>query len=481
MKPFVILSLALACTAAPQKRKATPTEEADAGTPASTGGRGGTADAGPRGGSSGGSTGALDASAPATGGRGGASGSGGSSAGSGGFVGSLDAGMLVPESDAGGKTFEAPPAPWKGADIGNVGSIKGRFAHQHNGLFVLGGGTDIGGTADSLYMVYYPLVGDGEFVVRNPGLSGPSDDAKSGGMIRASLDANAPHIFIGFGGKTAGSAFQLVRSTAGGNTTRTDYAGVDNNSVFRIVRAGNTFTLFRNGMMASTTTIAMPQTVYAGFVFSAGIADVEGGATYGKESWITYGLPTGWAHADVETNLGVAVFANNVLTLAGYGANFVDDAVGQERFGWISQSATGDTTLTAKITSMTGVASTARVGLMMREGGSSASAAHAMIYVAPDGTGLVFRHRDAPDKNVVVGTPKADLKPPIWLRLSRAGTTITGKYSTDGTTWTMLDSATVTLTAPKIGPFVNSGKYTVGPEGVNTAKIENLASTPGAQ
>jgi regulation of enolase protein 1 (concanavalin A-like superfamily) len=39
------------------------------------------------------------------------------------------------------------------------------------------------------------------------------------------------------------------------------------------------------------------------------------------------------------------------------------------------------------------------------------------------------------------------LHAPIWLKLTRSGTTFTGYYSTDGTTWTPAGSATVASAA----------------------------------
>jgi hypothetical protein len=60
------------------------------------------------------------------------------------------------------------------------------------------------------------------------------------------------------------------------------------------------------------------------------------------------------------------------------------------------------------------------------------------------GLAIIGRARFADAQDVKVQRP-GSLPLPCWLRLVRAGTTVTGQRSTDGVTWTTVGSATVSL------------------------------------
>jgi regulation of enolase protein 1 (concanavalin A-like superfamily) len=80
----------------------------------------------------------------------------------------------------------------------------------------------------------------------------------------------------------------------------------------------------------------------------------------------------------------------------------------------------------------------ARAGLMIREG-LAAGAREADLVLFASQHGVVFEWRDTTDAagtqadNPLIAPEK--LVPPVWLRMTRKGDTITAEYSTDGTTW----------------------------------------------
>jgi len=87
------------------------------------------------------------------------------------------------------------PKPWSNADIGSVGS-KGDASYA-NGIFTLtGSGADIWGTADAFQFAYQSLNGDGTLVARVTSLDYTHFWAKTGVMIRESLNANARHAMV---------------------------------------------------------------------------------------------------------------------------------------------------------------------------------------------------------------------------------------------------------------------------------------------
>ncbi len=108
---------------------------------------------------------------------------------------------------------------WAATDIGEV-SIPGA-AGQSNGTFALRvAAADIGGTADRLHFVWHPLRGGGEIAVRVLGLEAGDLEAKTGVMIRETLQPNARFAFAQL--TADGKARLHSRAQAGGEAVRTE-------------------------------------------------------------------------------------------------------------------------------------------------------------------------------------------------------------------------------------------------------------------
>ena len=93
---------------------------------------------------------------------------------------------------------------------------------------------------------------------------------------------------------------------------------------------------------------------------------------------------------------------------------------------------------------MTGTQVWTKAGVMIRDSIDPASA-HAFMLVSV-GRGLALQYRPstgAATAHVSGGTGTA----PRWVRLTRAGSTLTGSVSTNGTTWTTVGQVNVTLGA----------------------------------
>ncbi|MFN2384739.1 MAG: cellulose 1,4-beta-cellobiosidase, partial [Thermoanaerobaculia bacterium] len=84
---------------------------------------------------------------------------------------------------------------------------------------------------------------------------------------------------------------------------------------------------------------------------------------------------------------------------------------------------------------------------------------HAIMLITP-ANGLNFQHRPtAGAASLTVAGPSATA--PRWVRLVRAGNTLTGFQSPDGTAWTEVSSATIPMAAEVfIGLAVTSHKNT---------------------
>jgi len=106
----------------------------------------------------------------------------------------------------------------------------------------------------------------------------------------------------------------------------------------------------------------------------------------------------------------------------------------------------------------------AKSGIMIKQSTTSGSS-YALLAVTP-GNGITFQY----NYNSSVSGGSYTL--PAWLKLTRAGNTITAYSSADGTIWTQVGTATISMSDPvTVGIFVcahNAGA-------LNTSKFDNVS------
>ncbi len=119
-------------------------------------------------------------------------------------------------------------------------------------------------------------------------------------------------------------------------------------------------------------------------------------------------------------------------------------------FHFVHRPLTGDGTVTAHVLTQQRTGPSARAGLMIKAS-TEQGAPYASLAVTP-GRGVQMQADFGPD---IAGTAGAA---PIWLRLIRTGTAITGYESADGTTWREVGSVTVASLpqTAQVGLFVTS-------------------------
>lgn len=171
----------------------------------------------------------------------------------------------------------APGAPvvvtgsWLGQDIGAVGQAGN--ATSSGGTFTIGAsGADIWGGADAFYYVYQGLSGDGEITARVASLDNTDAWAKSGVMIRESLNADSAFAMTVVT-PSNGTTLQHRTSTGAGATMVAGPVGAAPRWV-RLSRSGGTFTGYVSGDGSSWSTvgtiaIGMANSVYVGLCVTA--------------------------------------------------------------------------------------------------------------------------------------------------------------------------------------------------------------------
>jgi hypothetical protein len=183
-------------------------------------------------------------------------------------------------------------------------------------------------------------------------------------------------------------------------------------------------------------------------------------------------LPSAWVGRDIGA-VGVPgsfSVASGVFTIRASGTDIWGST---DEFYYVYQPMSGDGEITARVTGLQNTAPWAQAGVMIRETLTGNSRHAFMMVSAQNGLDLEYR--------TTTGGPTAEVyrgnngRVPVWVRLVRTGNTFKGYYSTDGVSWTLQGSVTVTMgSSVYIGLGVSSLKNTV----LNTATLDNVRVVP---
>lgn len=156
-------------------------------------------------------------------------------------------------------------------------------------------------------------------------------------------------------------------------------------------------------------------------------------------------LPTPWLHADIGS-VGVAGSASYddpsaTFTINGAGADIWGTA---DALHYAYQALSGDGSIVARVGSVSNTAAWVKAGVMIRES-LDANAAQATMLVSYS-KGLAFQRRTATG-GTTTSTAGAFAAAPYYVRLDRAGTSISAYQSVDGITWTLVGTDTFSMGA----------------------------------
>ncbi|HUK35377.1 MAG TPA: phospholipase D-like domain-containing protein, partial [Vicinamibacterales bacterium] len=188
-----------------------------------------------------------------------------------------------------------------------------------------------------------------------------------------------------------------------------------------------------------------PGTSYVWKVVSRTFANLT--ATSDIESFSTAGaasnLPSPWLSQDVGATgvAGSSTYNAGTFAITGAGADIWGSA---DAFQFAYQMLSGDGQIIARVASIQNTNSFAKAGVMLRAS-TSASSQHVILDLRPTGDiEFMTRSTNGGSTSWLAGAVQAA---PVWLRLARSGSTVTGSISTDGTTWTTVGSTSISFPA----------------------------------
>lgn len=350
-------------------------------------------------------------------------------------------------------TVGALPSPWSTTDIGQaVGGVAGT---DGNTFVLCGFGADIWDTADAGRLVHRSMSGDFRITARVDSLTAGNAWAKAGIVLRDGSAAGAANAYV-LCSRDHGVRYQQ-RSSGGAATTSAAGSPGAAPRWLRLQRVAGRIIASESAdgsawTVVSDTTSFLPDQVLVGMLVTG--HDTANAATARFSGVLVEQLaqPASWSSMAIGTaTAGSTTVSGTTVTVAGSGSDIWGTTDG---FRYASQALTGDGDIVVRVASFSGAHAWAKAGVMMRDG-TAANAAHAFACVTI-GNGAAFQRRSA-SGGASAHTAGSTNGAPRWLRLSRRSQVFTAAESADGSTWTTIGQATITMGATiQVGMAVTS-------------------------
>jgi alpha-amylase len=354
------------------------------------------------------------------------------------------------------------PTPWLRTDVGSVTPAGSAYYNPTGSQFINNGaGADIYGTADAFSYIYQAVTGDVTIIAKVISISNTNAWAKSGVMIRGSVNANAMNAFMALT-PSSGSTFQ-IRTSDGGATTTTESSGIAAPYWVKLQRSGNTFSGYMSTdgvtwtQVGSSTTISMASSVQIGLASTSHADGTLCSAVFSNVQIVTTGtvLVTGVTVSPTSASINVGATQQLTATIAPTNAT-------NKNVTWT----TGNSSIASVSTSglVTGVAAgTANITVTTADGAKTATSVITVNTTTIIPTGVTVTPTSA--TITVAGTQQ--------LTATVAPTNATNK----SVTWTSSNSAIATISTSGLVTGIASGSATITVTTVSGSKTATSVIT----
>ena len=167
---------------------------------------------------------------------------------------------------------------------------------------------------------------------------------------------------------------------------------------------------------------------------------------------------------------GGTTFSRDTYSISGCGTNIWNTS---DQFHFNKSTLSGNGTVTARVVSVGGTDKAAKSGVMLR-GDVSPGSVFADVVVTP-AAGLLFQSRTHTGANCI-STQIPGVHAPVWIKLARQGTRISGSYSINGVNWKQIGMPRSMV----FGKTVLAGAVVTShnPAVLSTSRFASLAVTP---
>jgi hypothetical protein len=373
------------------------------------------------------------------------------------------------------------PVPFASQDVGDTGRPGFVALAGPNSFTLNGAGQNAWTGGDALYYASQPLMGDGQIIARLTSLRNFWDN-RAGVMIRETLAPTAKYVALV--GRPSGSAGALneggefwAKDTVGAN--RKSLAAMDQNLPywFKLTRVGDVFTSYLSPdgttwTQVGTVTVPMSSSVFIGTAVQSSQHAVWATAIFDHISVSALAsvppLAAPWLDQDIGAvnPAGSTSVSAGLFTVRGSGSDIWGTA---DAFHYVFQPLAKDGELIVRVTSVQNTSANAKAGIMLRASLTPGSP-HVILDLKPN-AGIEFMTR-AVASGQTSWLSGSTQPMPAWLKLVRAGSTVTGYSSADGTTWAQVGTTQASFSGPVyIGMAVVSHASGV----LNTSTFDNVA------
>jgi hypothetical protein len=169
---------------------------------------------------------------------------------------------------------------------------------------------------------------------------------------------------------------------------------------------------------------------------------------------------SGWSSQDVGSVSPAGTFSqsSNSFTVKGSGADIWSST---DAFRYVYQTLTGDGSITARVASVQNVNVWTKGGVMMRDT-LTAGAKNVYMLASPTASNNYrWQVRSSAGGSTTSTVPPSTAcgngTAPVWVKITRSGSTFTGFCSADGSSWTQVGSASVSMSSTiEVGLAVTS-------------------------
>ena len=381
------------------------------------------------------------------------------------------------------------PSGWTCGDIGDPLTL-GSQSVSGGTWTIAGAGTGINSSVDQMHYASQTIAGDATVTARITSQTNTSATAMAGLMMRVDTTANSP--YYGAFVNPSGQLEIQYRDTVGSPILYTPYVSINSTlpQYVQITRVGTTFTTYTssNGnnwqpVVGGTFTLGnLSGSILAGLAVTSGVANTTSTMTADTVSIVT-GAPTpptacpgGWTCADVGAATiptGSQYYYNGTWSVLAGGKDIWDT---YDEMHYVYQTLNGNGSVSAQVASQGDSDPWAKAGIMIRASGSDQSSPYFAVLVTP-GNGTVIQYRDTEGDSTSQITGVTTTAP-IYLKVTRSGSTFTAYTSPDGVNWTAFPGGSVSLPAIPTSATAGLASTSHSQFGTNTTAFDDVEVTP---
>jgi regulation of enolase protein 1 (concanavalin A-like superfamily) len=334
-----------------------------------------------------------------------------------------------------------------------------------------------------MHLTYVEATGDCSIVARVVSITGSNSwDTRVGVIARETLGTSGRYMGMTLS-KGAGT-FSSYRSGPTDGWSYGQWEAYTETAPYwvKLTRVGNQFTTYKspNGVTwteVQTTTLWSGSTTYLGLMVCAGSNTNPATATFDNiTTSVPVVVPAGPQLTDIDIgpvgSVGSGTMASNgTVTIVGSGSNYGGS---QDQMHFTYLEASGDCSIVARVASISGSSAwDTRVGVIARE--TLGTMGKYMAMTLSKGAGTFSSYRTGATDPWSTGQWGSGETAPYWVKFTRVGNQFTTYQSSDGVTWTEVQTTTLWSGSPcYIGLMVCAGNNS----SPATATFDNLEILP---